>query len=131
MSAGVEISLRIGQRVRHQDYKGRRVTGIVMGLTVDAERGLMVDCVLDAPIIIPPGRGYNEIAIHRQHAPAHEFSPFDDRDELIAGLLAALEEARTGLRWYQDRNPGQTDGSDDEAMARIDAAIAKATGSAA
>ena len=46
-------------------------------------------------------------------------------------LLEALEEARAGLLWYQDRNPGQRDGSDDEAMARIDAAIAKATGSAA
>jgi hypothetical protein len=43
-------------------------------------------------------------------------------------LLEALEEARTGLLWYQDRHPGSADGSDDEAMARIDAAIAKANG---
>lgn len=43
-------------------------------------------------------------------------------------LLAALEEARTGLLWYRDRNPGQADGSDDEAMERIDDAIFKATG---
>jgi uncharacterized membrane protein YdfJ with MMPL/SSD domain len=42
-------------------------------------------------------------------------------------LLAALEEARDGLRWYQDSFPQVADGSDDEAMARIDAAIAKAT----
>lgn len=42
-------------------------------------------------------------------------------------LLAALEEARDGLRWYQDSYPAATDGSDDEAMARIDAALAKAT----
>lgn len=42
-------------------------------------------------------------------------------------LLEALEEARTGLLWYRDRNPGQSDGSDDEAMERIVAAIAKAT----
>ena len=46
-------------------------------------------------------------------------------------LLAALEEARNGLRWYQESYPTATDGSDDEAMARINAAIAKATGSAA
>jgi hypothetical protein len=45
-------------------------------------------------------------------------------------LLDALEEAREGLRWYQDAHPEDTDGSDDEAMARIDAAIAKATGEA-
>lgn len=45
-----------------------------------------------------------------------------------AALLAALDEAREGLLWYQDRNPGQRDGSDDEAMARIDAAIAQAGG---
>lgn len=44
-------------------------------------------------------------------------------------LLAALEEARTGLRWYQDRNPGQADSSDDEAMERINEAITKAGGS--
>lgn len=43
-------------------------------------------------------------------------------------LLAALQEARTGLLWYQDRNPGQTDGSDDEAMARIEGAITDAGG---
>jgi hypothetical protein len=45
-------------------------------------------------------------------------------------LLAALEEARTGLQWYRDSFPEATDGSDDEAMTRIDAAIAKATGAA-
>lgn len=43
-------------------------------------------------------------------------------------LLVALEHARNGLAWYQDRYPGSTDGSDDEAMALIDAAIAKAEG---
>lgn len=46
-------------------------------------------------------------------------------------LLAALEEARQGLAWYQETHPESVDGSDDEAMARIDAAIAKATRSAA
>lgn len=49
---------------------------------------------------------------------------------VVQDMLEALEEAREGLRWYQDAHPEDTDGSDDEAMARIDAAIAKATGSA-
>ncbi len=49
------------------------------------------------------------------------------RDE----LLAALEEARTGLTWYQDAYPEAANGSDDEAMTRIDAAIANAKGGAA
>ena len=89
--AGVEISLRIGQRVRHQDYQGKRVTGVVRGLSIDLENALMVDCVLDAPIVIPPGDGFSEIQIHRQHAPAHEFAPFDDRDEVIEKLLTTLE----------------------------------------
>lgn len=129
VDAGVEMSLRIGQRVRHQDYDGKRVTGIVMGLFIEDCR-LMVDIVLDAPIVIPEGHGFAAINIHRQHAPAHELSPFDEHDETIAGLLAALEEARTGLLWYRDRNPGQSDGSDDEAMARIDGAIAAARGAA-
>lgn len=43
-------------------------------------------------------------------------------------LLAALEEARAGLAWYQAMFPETASGSDDEAMERIDAAIAKATG---
>lgn len=44
-------------------------------------------------------------------------------------LLAALEEARTGLKWYQDRHPESVDGSDDEAMERIESAIKAAGGS--
>ncbi|WNL63661.1 hypothetical protein ST4_103 [Aeromonas phage ST4] len=46
-------------------------------------------------------------------------------------LLAALEEARTGLAWYQETYPEAANGSDDEAMERIDAAIANAKGGAA
>ncbi|ANB54805.1 hypothetical protein WM43_20185 [Aeromonas veronii] len=51
----------------------------------------------------------------------------NQRDE----LLAALEEARTGLTWYQDAYPEAANGSDDEAMTRIDIAIANAKGGAA
>lgn len=129
VEAGLEVSLRLGQRVHHRDYKGQRVTGVVRGLSIDG-RSVLANIALDAPIVIPArGSTDGDISIWHQNVPAVELTPFDDRDELLAGLLAALEEARTGLLWYQDRNPGQTDGSDDEAMARIDAAIAKATGS--
>lgn len=41
-------------------------------------------------------------------------------------LLDALQMARNGLAWYQE-NTDLADGCDDEAMAQIDAAIAKAT----
>ena len=41
-------------------------------------------------------------------------------------LLDALEEARNGLLWYRDAFPSADSQADDEAMARIDAAIAKA-----
>lgn len=61
--------------------------------------------------------------------------PLRSRLEMLANhrqreqaLLAALEEARTGLAWYQEAYPEETNGSDDEAMARIDAAIASAKG---
>ena len=40
-------------------------------------------------------------------------------------LRAALEHAKNGLLWYQDRYPEASDGSDDEAMERINAALAK------
>jgi hypothetical protein len=84
------MSFRIGQRLRHRDYyRGKRVTGVVQGLSIDGQR-LMVDIALDAPIVIPAGDGHRAIDIHRQHVPAHELTPFDERDELIAELVAAL-----------------------------------------
>lgn len=46
-------------------------------------------------------------------------------------LMEALQEARTGLAWYQDNYPEAANGSDDEAMARIDAALAGSEGGAA
>lgn len=46
MDAGVEISLRIGQRVRHHDFHGKRVTGVVRGLSVDSEE--LIAALLDA-----------------------------------------------------------------------------------
>lgn len=45
-------------------------------------------------------------------------------------LLAALEMARNGLLWYRDACPQQAEGSDDEALAQIDAALTAATGEA-
>lgn len=127
VDAGVEMSFRIGQRVRHQDYKGQRVTGVVRGLSIESERGLIVDIALDAPIVIPAGHGYAAISLYTQHAPAHEFSPFDERDELVAEMLEALQ-------------PFAAHNSSDETItitvrtadvARARAAIAKATGAAA
>ncbi|WP_382155368.1 hypothetical protein [Hydrogenophaga sp. ANAO-22] len=118
MNAGISIDLRIGQHVRHRDYKGKRVTGVVHSLSVDREQGLMVEIILDEPIVID-GDGERPINIHRQYAPAHEFQPFDDRDELIAELRLACEGllscAETGTTSLSAIRAGQ-------------AAIAKATG---
>lgn len=41
-------------------------------------------------------------------------------------VINALETAKNGLIWYQDRYPEAVDGSDDEAMAEIDAALQEA-----
>lgn len=121
-NAGVEMSVRIGQRVRHQDYQGQRVTGVVRGLSVDDERALMADIALDAPIVIPAkSPDDREICIWNQHVPAHELAPFDDRDELIAELRLACEGllsiAETGVTSLG-------------AVRAARAAIAKVTGSA-
>lgn len=89
--ASVELSFRIGQRVSHREYQGKLVTGVVRSLSVDGEQGLMISIALDAPIVIPAGDGFNAINIYTQHAQAHEFAPFDERDELIAEMLAALQ----------------------------------------
>lgn len=89
---GLSLNLSIGQRVRHHGYNGTRVTGVVRGISVSSERVLEADIVLDAPIVIPArGEGDREIRIWHQHLAAHELAPFDDRDEVIAELRAALQ----------------------------------------
>jgi hypothetical protein len=131
VDAGVEVSLRIGQRVRHRDYRGKRVTGTVRGLCVDSDRALQADIVLDAPIVIEARSSEDrEIEIWHQHVPAHELAPFDDRDDVISDLLAAAAMAEALLarqRWIVDGSS-----TDPEAIALIAlrAAIAKATGAA-
>lgn len=42
-------------------------------------------------------------------------------------MLAALETAKNGLEWQRDNQPMHWDSSDDEALAQVEAAIAKAT----
>lgn len=122
---GVEVSLRIGQRVRHHLHKDKRVTGIVTTLTLDIERGLMANVDLDEPIIIPARfDGDREVHIHRQFAEVTEFAPFDDRDELIAEMLATLRNALAGLEFAR----GYVE--NDNLLAEIDAVIAKTTGAA-
>ncbi|WP_447775673.1 hypothetical protein [Variovorax boronicumulans] len=91
--SGIDISLRIGQHVRHRDHLGQRVTGVVRGLSIDRDSVLHADIVLDAPIVIP-ARSTDDraISIWHQHVPAHELAPFDDRDEQMAQALAALTQ---------------------------------------
>lgn len=91
VEAGLEMSLRIGQHVRHLDYKGQRVTGRVRGFDLDGEGRLNASIVLDAPIVIPARTADDrDISIWHQHVPAMELTPFDERDELIADLASAL-----------------------------------------
>lgn len=127
VNAAFELSIHIGQRVRHQDYKGQRVTGVVEALS--AEGGaLKALIVLDAPIVIPPHvEGDSPINIYRQNVPAHELAPFDDRDELINELRAALSAY---VAYDEFINGAEGDPSTDRLQVAR-AAIAKATGSAA
>jgi hypothetical protein len=90
MNSTFACPLSVGQRVRHIDYMGQRVTGVIHGLSVCPERGLMVDCRLDDPIVIPADEHSAEIKIWSQHAQAHEFTPFDERDEQIEQLREAV-----------------------------------------
>lgn len=120
IEAGIEISLRIGQRVRHRDYMGERVTGEVRGLSIDSERVLHADITLDAPIIIPARNAEDrEIRIWHQLVPALELSPFDDRDELIANLMLGGSLAIDWMRQH---------GATLETMAPLQAALEKASG---
>jgi len=128
--AGAAISLHIGQRVRHRDYNGQRVTGVVCGLSIDSDGKLEADVALDQPIVIPASAGYRETQIHRQQLPAIELSPFDDRDELMAELAAALQEAVDAVRVFHGPVGWETYRDHSPEMQRWRAAIAKATGAA-
>jgi len=119
IAAGASLAFYIGQHVRHRDYKGRRVTGIVQGLQVDTESGLLLHCVLDEPLVIPADQHGPEIRIHHQHAPAHEFTPLDERDELIAELVGTLVAARDTLRTVLDETPDADEPKRSALSARI------------
>lgn len=124
-TAGFEMSIRIGQRMRHTDYAGRRVTGVVRGLSVDSDSTLQVHVLLDAPIIIPArDEDDREISIWHQHVPAHELTPFDDRDELIAELLQTLQVTRGNIASLGPA--GAIPFECREWLAVVDAALAKA-----
>ena len=49
-----------------------------------------------------------------------------DNTELIRQLIGTLISAQAGLQWYQDTNPGQRDGSDDEMNAEIEQVLTNA-----
>lgn len=88
--AGLALNLTIGQRVRHHDYKGQRVTGVVRSLGIEDGR-VMADIALDEPIVIPAISELDrEIKLYHQHVCAVELAPFDDRDDLITELSRAL-----------------------------------------
>lgn len=130
----VEISLRIGQRVRHHDFHGKRVTGVVRGLSVEGESDtLHADVLLDVPLVIPPiAEGDHELRIYRQHVPAHELAPFDEREELIEEMLAALVQCRAVLVTAKAETTDATAREVlDRRIATATAAIAKAAGGAA
>lgn len=121
-TVGVTVTmLRIGQHVRHRECMGRRVTGIVRMLCIE-DNALMATIALDAPIVIGPrAAGEHVINIHTQHVPAHELEPFDERDEIIAELQAALK----ALVEYHDDTPKA---ADQRLLDAAHAALSKATG---
>lgn len=136
--AGLALCLRIGQRVRLADFKGRRVTGKVQGLSIDSDRVLQADIGLDKPIVIDVD-GERPIDIWRQNVAAHEVSPFDERDEQVEALLEALRTLRKACDAVQPFAGTIAAHTVHEALdvrafidavAGADAAIAKVTGSA-
>lgn len=75
-----------------------------------AERGVV------AHVLDPEGGSVVE-----RHANAHIIAAAPD-------LLEELREARNALQWYRETFPEADGRGDDEVIARIDAAIAKAEG---
>lgn len=124
-AAGVDLQLRLGQRVRISDFRDQRVTGHVRGLWLD-DGVLTVDVALEAPIVIEP-RQPDERAIElwHQRVRAHEVTPLDDRDELIAEMLEPLAILTESLA-FQIENDGHN-AEDDARIKMARAVIAKAT----
>lgn len=130
----LELSLRIGQRVRHQDYNGKRVTGTVRGLSVDGENALYADIALEEAIVIQPlNEDDHALRIYRQHVPAHELAPFDEREELIAALLDVARRCERRMAGEKWRTDGPRESLAPEAILLLDlrAAISKAAGGVA
>jgi hypothetical protein len=131
VASAAAFNLRIGQRVHHREHEGRRVTGVVHGLNIESERGLVVAILLDEPIVIRKiNEDDREVNIYWQTAQAHEFAPFDERDELIAGLVDSLNEV-LDLCAIGDVDEDTEAYGWGEAIKRAKESIAKATGSAA
>lgn len=94
LSAGIQLELRIGQRVRiKDDYEGKPTVGVITGLQVDTEGALRCDVLLDQPIVIRPREPDDrEIRIHRQTVYAQDVRPDDSHAEL-ARLVLSLNPA--------------------------------------
>lgn len=126
------LSLHIGQRVRHRDYDGTRVTGTVRVLAIE-DRALMATIALDRPIVIPARDEHQEISIWTQHVPAHELAVFDDRGEALAELLAVAERCErrlAGEKWRTD-GPREAMAPESQLLCDLRSAISKAKGGAA
>lgn len=88
---GCSLNICIGQRVRHREYKGMPITGVVRSLSIE-DGCLTAGIALDDPIIIPArSEDDREIRIYNQCVPAIELAPFDHRDDLIDELRTALQ----------------------------------------
>lgn len=61
---------------------------------------------LDKPIVIPASDQIPELRIYRQFVSAHEVHPFDERDEIIGELLAALQAEQ---EWRERDEAGAID----------------------
>jgi hypothetical protein len=127
------MSLTIGQHVRHRDHKGQRVTGTVRSIGIE-DNAVMVTIGLDAPIVIPKrGELDREIHLYTQHVPAHELAPFDERDELLAGITAqTLAFTETVERFFRggdgsDPRVPITEAEVSNALYALRAAVTKAS----
>lgn len=79
-----------------------------------------VNACAGIPTELLPSGGFLERQLHEE---AVLKATQDQREH----LRAALEMARNGLLWYQDRYPAEVNGCDDEAMATIAAALGGST----
>lgn len=123
MSAGIQIGLRIGQRVLIRERvhgaawhaesrkldRTKLLIGHIKGLALEDDgqgsEQLMAHVTLERPYVSPAFGEYPALEIWRQHVPATDVLPYSDVDEILDALRDLTFACTTGTQPASERDP--------------------------